>query len=153
MAHSMMYRYDMRELMNKIADDLADSQHPDGAIPTTAPEYTPFEPGSGFEDTPEWGASFILCPWYTWCWYGDDSALRKHYPAMKRYLDYLASRSEGGILDYGLGDWFDIGPERPGKAQLTSVAPSRFSISLMRSILVSMKSVYELTRMPRHASS
>lgn len=124
MAHSMMYRYDMRELMNKIADDLADSQHPDGAIPTTAPEYTPFEPGSGFEDTPEWGASFILCPWYTWCWYGDDSALRKHYPAMKRYLDYLASRSEGGILDYGLGDWFDIGPERPGKAQLTSVALS-----------------------------
>lgn len=124
MAHSMMYRYDMRALMNKIADDLADSQHPDGSIPTTAPEYTPFEPGSGFEDTPEWGASFVLCPWYTYCWYGDDSAIRKHYPAMKRYLGYLASRAEGGIVDYGLGDWFDIGPERPGKAQLTSVALS-----------------------------
>ncbi|MBQ8594041.1 MAG: hypothetical protein IJ467_07120 [Bacteroidaceae bacterium] len=26
------------------------------------------------------------------------------------------------VLDYGLGDWFDIGPKRPGKAQLTSVA-------------------------------
>ena len=36
---------------------------------------------------------------------------------------------------------------------LTSVSPPRFSISLMRSILVRMKSVYELTRMPRHASS
>ena len=124
MAHSMMYRYDMRALMNKNADDLADSQHPDGSIPTTAPEYTPFEPGSGFEDTPEWSASFVLCPWYTYCWYGDDSALRKHYPAMKRYLGYLSSRAEGGIVDYGLGDWFDIGPERPGKAQLTSVALS-----------------------------
>ena len=124
MAHSMMYRYDMRALLNKIADDLADSQHPDGSIPTTAPEYTPFEPGSGFEDTPEWSASFVLCPWYTWEWYGDDSAIRKHYPAMKRYLGYLTSRSEGGIVDYGLGDWFDIGPERPGKAQLTSVALS-----------------------------
>jgi len=124
MALSMMYRYDMRPLMNKIADDLADSQHPDGAIPTIAPEYVRFDAGSGFEDTPEWGASFILCPWYTCQWYGDDSALRKHYPAMKRYVDYLLSRSDGGILDYGLGDWFDMGPERPGKAQLTSVALS-----------------------------
>ena len=124
MAYSMMYRYDMRALMNKIADDLAASQHADGAIPTIAPEYTIFEKGSGFEDTPEWGASFILCPWYIYQWYGDDSAMRKHYNAMKRYIDYLMSRTENGILDYGLGDWFDMGPNRPGKAQLTSVALS-----------------------------
>ena len=124
MAASMMYRYDMQALMNKIADDLAASQHDDGVIPTIAPEYTVFDKGSGFEDTPEWGASFILCPWYTYQWYGDDSALRRHYDAMKRYIDYLQSRSNDGILDYGLGDWFDIGPERPGKAQLTSVALS-----------------------------
>ncbi len=121
----MMYRYDMRALMNKIADDLANSQHDDGAIPTIAPEFTLFDKDSGFEDTPEWGASFILCPWYTYQWYGDDSAMRKHYGSMKRYIDYLINRSaEDGILDYGLGDWFDMGPERPGKAQLTSVALS-----------------------------
>ena len=124
MALSMMYRYDMRALMNKIADDLADSQHEDGAIPTIAPEYTLFDKGSGFEDTPEWGASFILCPWYTYQWYGDDSALRKHYDAMKRYIGYLQSRAKDGILDYGLGDWYDLGPNPPGFAQLTSVALS-----------------------------
>ncbi|MBO7141081.1 MAG: family 78 glycoside hydrolase catalytic domain [Prevotella sp.] len=122
MAYSLMYRYDMLPLMNKIADDLADSQHADGAIPTIAPEYVLFDAGSGFEDTPEWGASFILCPWYTYQWYGDDSALRKHYDGMKRYIGYLLSRADNYILDYGLGDWFDMGPERPGKAQLTSVA-------------------------------
>lgn len=122
MAYSMMYRYDMRALMNKIADDLADSQHADGAIPAIAPEYVRFQEGSGFDDTPEWGASFVLCPWYTYLWYGDDSAMRRHYDAMKRYIGYLASRAEAGILDYGLGDWYDIGPDRPGKAQLTSVA-------------------------------
>ena len=122
MAHSMMYRYDLRPLMIKIADDLAASQHADGAVPTIAPEYVRFDSGSGFEDTPEWGASFILCPWYTYRWYGDDSALRKHYDGMKRYIGYLLSRCDNGILDYGLGDWYDMGPERPGKAQLTSVA-------------------------------
>ena len=124
MAYSMMYRYDMRALMNKIADDLADSQHADGAIPTIAPEYTVFQKGSGFEDTPEWGASFILCPYYNYLWYGDDSAIRKHYGAMKQYINYLQNRTKDGILDYGLGDWFDVGPRRPGKAQLTSVALS-----------------------------
>ena len=124
MAYSMMFRYDMRALMNKIANDMADSQHADGAIPTIAPEYTSFGEGSGFDDTPEWGASFILCPWYTYLWYGDDSAMRKHYEAMCRYVDYLDRRCEDGILDYGLGDWYDVGPERPGFAQLTSVALS-----------------------------
>jgi hypothetical protein len=128
MAYSMMYRYDMQALMNKIADDLADSQHPDGAIPTIAPEYTLFDKGSGFEDTPEWGASFILCSYYTYQWYGDDSAIRKHYDGMKRYINYLQSRTVDNILDYGLGDWYDIGPERPGKAQLTSVALSATAI-------------------------
>jgi hypothetical protein len=122
MAGSLMYRYDVRALMNKIVDDLSDSQHEDGAIPTIAPEYVIFKKGSGFEDTPEWGASFILCPWYIYKWYGDDSAMRRHYPAMKKYLQYLESRTENHILDYGLGDWFDIGPKRPGRAQLTSVA-------------------------------
>ena len=122
MANSLMYRYDVRNLFNKIMTDLADSQHENGAIPTIAPEYTIFRKGSGFEDTPEWGASFILCPWYIYRWYGDDSAMRNHYPAMKKYMEYLASRTEGYILNYGLGDWFDIGPRKPGRAQLTSVA-------------------------------
>ena len=122
MANSLMYRYDVRALYNKIMKDLADSQHENGAIPTIAPEYTIFRKNSGFEDTPEWGASFILCPWYIYRWYGDDSAMRAHYPAMKKYMDYLASRTDNHILDYGLGDWFDIGPRKPGRAQLTSVA-------------------------------
>ena len=128
MAYSMMYRYDVQALMNKIADDLADSQHADGAIPTIAPEYVLFDKGSGFEDTPEWGASFILCPYYNYMWYGDDTALRRHYDAMKRYINYLQGRTSDGILDYGLGDWYDIGPDRPGFAQLTSVALSATAI-------------------------
>ena len=122
MANSLMYRYNIQSLLNKIVDDLADSQHDNGAIPTIAPEYTIFKKGSGFEDTPEWSASFILCPWYIYKWYGDDSAMRHHYKAMQRYIEYLLSRTDNYILNYGLGDWFDIGPKKPGRAQLTSVA-------------------------------
>jgi len=38
---------------------------------------------------------------------------------MKRYVEYLKSRSDSNILSYGLGDWYDYGPARPGVAQLT----------------------------------
>ena len=41
---------------------------------------------------------------------------------MQRYVAYLASRAQDHILSHGLGDWYDIGPNRPGLAQLTPIA-------------------------------
>ena len=120
MQYSMQYRFDMRAIYADLMDNMAASQLDNGCIPTIAPEYVRFE--DGFEDTPEWGSSFIICPWYFYKWYGDRSLIERHYPAMQRYLDYLTSRSDGHIVAYGLGDWFDIGPKKPGKAQLTSNA-------------------------------
>ena len=38
---------------------------------------------------------------------------------MKAYVSYLQSRAKDYILDYGLGDWYDLGPAPPGEAQLT----------------------------------
>lgn len=108
----------MQSLYAKTLDDMASSQLSNGAIPSIAPEYVRFN--GGFEDTPEWGSAFIVCPWYVYKTYGDSRLIKKHYAAMQRYLDYLTGRSEGHIIAYGLGDWFDIGPNRPGKAQLTS---------------------------------
>jgi hypothetical protein len=34
-------------------------------------------------------------------------------------VDYLSSRASGHIVSHGLGDWYDIGPGRPGISQLT----------------------------------
>lgn len=118
MQNSLMYRYDVRNIYAKTLDDMADSQSPSGAMPTIAPEYVRFD--GGFEDTPEWGSAFIVSPWYIYKMYGDASLTKRHYAAMQRYMDYLASRADNHIIAYGLGDWFDIGPQKPGKAQLTS---------------------------------
>src|SRR5690606_34158027 len=41
------------------------------------------------------------------------------YPTMQRYITYLQSKADNHILKQGLGDWFDLGPERPGVSQLT----------------------------------
>ncbi len=118
MQNSLLYRYNLSRLYNKIFRDLQISQRPDGCIPSIDPEYVRFE--SGFEDSPEWGSSFIIAPWNQYKWYGDKTSLETFYPDMKKYISYLSSKAQNNIVSYGLGDWFDIGPKSPGYAQLTS---------------------------------
>jgi hypothetical protein len=73
-----------------------------------------------FRDSPEWGSAAIILPWYVYQWYGDKALLEESYPMMKRYIDYLTSKANNNILTQGLGDWFDLGPNRPGVSQLTT---------------------------------
>lgn len=114
------YNYDILHLYNKTVDDMMAAQLPDGLVPDIAPEYVAFD--GGFRDSPEWGSAAIQIPWFLYTWYGDKQVLERAYGMMQRYLDYLARRSRNNILDYGLGDWFDMGPGRPGYAQLTPVS-------------------------------
>lgn len=118
MQPSLQYRYNLAPLYRKIMDDLATAQYADGIIPSIAPEYVRF--ANGFENSPEWGSSFIISAWQNYLWYGDTQPLRKNYEKMKKYLAYLHSRADNHIVAYGLGDWFDIGPGAPGYSQLTS---------------------------------
>lgn len=123
MGSAMNFDFDLQRLYQKIGNDMEDAQKQDSSVPSTAPQYTVFgKPDSPFNDSPEWGSAAVLDPWIAYQRYGDRDALRAQYPMMRRYVDYLTSRSSNGIVDYGLGDWYDIGPGRPGYAQLTSVA-------------------------------
>ena len=118
MGGSIQYRYDISRLYAKQVNDMRTAQHANGMVPTIAPQYVTFSPD--FIDTPEWGSAFVIIPWNLYEWYGDLAPLRDKYERMKRYVDYLGSRADNHIVAYGLGDWYDIGPDRPGYAQLTS---------------------------------
>ncbi len=123
-ATSIMYNYGVARLYDKISDDMMDSQLADGMVPSIAPEYVAFVDRAGksnaFRDSPEWGSAVILSPWAAYGFYGDIDNLRTHYPSMQRYVAYLRTRTKDHMLDYGLGDWYDIGPKPPGPSQLTS---------------------------------
>jgi alpha-L-rhamnosidase len=123
-ADTVYYNEDAVTLYEKMLRDMMDSQLADGLVPATAPEYVAFLAADGsnsaFRDSPEWGAAIVLSPWATYRYTGDRRILATGYPAMCRYADYLASRARDGVLDYGLGDWYDIGPKPPGESQLTS---------------------------------
>ena len=73
------------------------------------PDIAPI--GTGFGGT-LWGSAGVTIPWELYQQYDDRRVLADHYPAMRKYVDFLASRQdpETGILDEGpLGDW--LSPE------------------------------------------
>jgi len=114
---SLRYEFDLARLFTKAMNDMADSQRENGLVPDIAPEYVVFN--GGFRDSPEWGSAFILVPWQQYEFTGDLALLRAHYDAMKRYVAYLGTRATNHIVSHGLGDWYDLGPNPPGVAQLT----------------------------------
>ncbi len=126
---ALRYEFDLAQLFTKTINDISDSQLTNGVVPTTAPEYAIFRDKAdtnhlrnAFGDSLEWSATFILVPWQQYEFDGDLNLFRTHYDAMKRYVDYIGTRAENEIVDYGLGDWYDLGPRKPGVSQLTPVA-------------------------------
>lgn len=95
--------YDVAAYYRLLVQDMADAQTPAGLVPDIAPEYTVF--GGGFRDDPNWGSAIVTVPWDLYQTYGDTGTIARFYPAMQRYYDYLAGKAQGGILNYGLGEW------------------------------------------------
>lgn len=123
-ASTILLNYGVSGIYEKMSRDMSDAQLANGLVPAIAPEYVAFVNEAGentaFRDSPEWGSAVVLSPWALYQLTGDERPLRESYEPMRRYVDYLGSRAEGGLLDYGLGDWYDIGPDPPGPSQLTS---------------------------------
>jgi alpha-L-rhamnosidase len=117
MGSSVHYGYDIALLDKKMIIDMMNAQYPDGKIPEIAPEFTAFTPP--FDESPEWGSASIILPWYNYQWYGDKQVLSGSYNMMKRYVAYLKNKAKHNILSHGLGDWYDLGPDRPGISQMT----------------------------------
>jgi hypothetical protein len=114
---SVQYNYDIASLCRKVVKDMINAQTADGLIPEIAPEFVQFE--DPFRDSPEWGSAAIILPWYMYKWYGDKRTLTEAYDMMTKYIEYLRKKADHHILSQGLGDWYDIGPNRPGFSQLT----------------------------------
>lgn len=122
-SEGLMYNYDCRSMMEQTMLQIADAQYDNGAMPTTAPEYTHFQGtwAAPFNESPEWGGALVALPFAYARHYGSYHLIREYYPRMKRYVDYLATQDSAYILSQGLGDWYDYTGERAGFAKNTSV--------------------------------
>jgi len=134
MGPSMLYDFDFAGLYAATARNIRDTQRNEGPkagmVPEIAPQYVVFDPAKYdmFNDSPEWGSAAVLAPWAVYERMGDRAFLKAQYDVMQRYVGYLATRAREGIIDYGLGDWFDIGPGEPGLSQLTTAGVTATAI-------------------------
>jgi len=128
LATSLAFDHDVAAFYEKILRDMSDAQTSAGLIPDIAPEVTVF--AGNFRDSPEWGSAFVINPWFVYQMYGDRQPLDEHYADMKRYVSYLGSKATQNIITYGLGDWYDVGPNPPGASQLTTAGVTATAIWL-----------------------
>lgn len=117
---SLLLNYDMKTYIPKVIRDITDTQKADGMVPTTAPQYVSF--GNLFDDSPEWSSTLIILPFMYYDQYGDSTLIVKNIDSMRRYIDYLGTKAQDNILDFGLGDWYDYGPWTAGFSRNTPVA-------------------------------
>jgi alpha-L-rhamnosidase len=120
-AAGLMFNNDLHGLYAATARNIADAQLTGGEVPTIAPQYTQFGPKYPiYDDSPEWGSATILAAWSAYQFYGDQAELQANYKPMQSYIQFLEGKAKDGIVSYGLGDWYDIGPGGPGVSKLTT---------------------------------
>lgn len=84
--------FDVRKFYRKWLADLAADQMPDGDIPAVIPNVLGYNGGGCWQD------AVTMIPWQMYETYGDTDTLRKMYPAMKRYLAFIAKDSKAPYL-------------------------------------------------------
>ena len=95
-----LYNFDLSRFYPKFIADVSDTQDEAGTITCVAPYRFGARPADPVS------ASYLLLAWKTYEFYGNASVIEAHYDGMKAWVDYLASRTEDGIVDYSYyGDW------------------------------------------------
>lgn len=104
--HAVLSVLDARKFYEKWMQDIADGQDVlSGHIQYTAP-YIRSGGGPG-----GWGCAVVEVPYQLYKHYGDRKILEKYYDNMRRYIDYLESHSDYGLVtsdkkgEWCLGDW------------------------------------------------
>lgn len=110
---------DISPLLRQYLQSVRDCQADNGKFADVVPTGVGF---GGFL----WGSAGITVPWEYYCQYGDSTVFAEHYPAMKRYMDYILRETiepSSGILVQNrawgdLGDWLSPEYERNDKSLL-----------------------------------
>jgi alpha-L-rhamnosidase len=98
-----LYYQDGITVYEKWLNDLDDEQFITGALPGIVPTNGRW--GYAFGSGPAWDSAFLIIPWHLYEYYGDATALRRHYAGARQYVDYLTTRAQDNIVAIGLGDW------------------------------------------------
>jgi len=104
-AEAAMYNFDMAAFYTNWLQDMHDAQAADGSVPDTTPRAR-FAQGAA---DPSWGAAYPLVLWYSYQQYGDRRLLEQHFEGVRKWSDFLWSKSKDGTTDFvKYGDWVPV---------------------------------------------
>jgi alpha-L-rhamnosidase len=104
-SEAAMYNFDMAAFYTNWLRSIRDEQDADGGVPDTTPRAR-FAHGAA---DPSWGAAYPLILWYAYQQYGDRRLLEQHFDGIRKWSDFLWSKSTGGTTDFvKYGDWVPV---------------------------------------------
>jgi alpha-L-rhamnosidase len=113
------YNYNIDAFTHKFMNDVVDAQTAEGAFTDVSPNLLGPQPGA-----PGWGDAGIFIPYAAWLQYGDVSAVEHSWPAMERWMDFIASNNPDFVrrkaLGNNYGDW--LAPDEHTPKELIDTA-------------------------------
>jgi alpha-L-rhamnosidase len=103
-AEEAIMNFDMAAFYTNFVRDIRDVQDDKGRITDTVPYIWGSRPAD-----PAWGTAYPLICWYMYQYYGDTRVLEEHYDGLKKYVEFLKSTAENGVLKWShYGDWVAV---------------------------------------------
>lgn len=100
-SEELIYNFDAIRLLRKFTADISDAQdETTGALSDTVPFHWGRQPADPVS------VCYLMIPWLLNVHYGDKRTLEDNYEGMKRWVDFLTTQSNNGVVDYSYyGDW------------------------------------------------
>lgn len=130
-------------LYDKWLQDIEDSRNPEGGFSVVSPRYWTI-----YGDEVTWASAFFYCADMLHRHYGDDRAIRRHYDAMKKWVEFTCQRSlrNDVIVNDVYGDWC-MPPE--SQTLIHSQDPARKTAGAILSTTVFYDILHKMARFAR----
>lgn len=103
-AETAMLNFDMAAFYTNFLRSIRDSQAGDGSVGDTVPRGRRRGPAD-----PAWGAAYPLLVLYMYQQYGDVRVVEEHFEGIRKWAEYLRSRSQDHIVSESkYGDWVSL---------------------------------------------
>ncbi|WP_293311861.1 glycoside hydrolase family 78 protein [Pedobacter sp. UBA5917] len=118
-AATAAYNMDVSGFFTKWLKDVSADQLPNGSVPFVVPNVL----NQNDAGSAGWADVATIIPWDMYILYGDKGLLETQYDSMKKWVDYISSKSKNNLWNTGFhfGDWLFYRPidDNDGRAAVT----------------------------------